>query len=191
MTHTNETEKKSLMAYFKSKAKKNEELVVDTSTEISIAVPDIKQYLVDEYERTRVLQLTNESLEQQLEEAKAIKLKYDAALVTLDEYSRRIKSSEFSITREKEKNANMQQELSKMRDELNSYKIQMTRAAITKEDMRDEIVEAYKQELIDKINKHKGNLSKKIVCDLIADGMFVYDVNTPECESEMAGVERG
>ena len=182
--------KKGLIAYFKSKRQTEEELVVVPDTEVSVAVPDIKQYLVDEYERSRALQLTNEGLEQQLEEAKAVQLKYDAALVTLDEYSRRIKSSEFSITREKEKCASMQHELDKMRDELNSYKIQLNRAAITKEAIRDEIVEAYKRELIDKINKHKGNLSKKNVCELIADGTFVYNVNLPEYELEMAGGER-
>lgn len=186
MTHTDIQEKKGLIAYFKSKLKKNEELVVVPDTEVSVTVPDIKQYLVDEYERSRALQLTNEGLEQQLEEAKAIQLKYDAALVTLDEYSRRIKSSESSVTREKEKTAKMQRDLDKMRDNVNSYKIQLSRAAITKEEMKEEIIEEFKFELLEKINNHKGNLSKKIVCELIG-----VNPNTPEIEVNSGGCGNG
>ena len=49
-----------------------------------ISVPDIKEYLVREYERVEELRLQNEELINQVEQYRELQLKYDAALVTLD-----------------------------------------------------------------------------------------------------------
>lgn len=167
MTHTNEHKRKGLMSWFSFTPKKSEELTVVPDTEISVAIPDIKQYLVEEYERVNELKLINEGLEQELEKSQEVKIKYDAALVTLDEYSRRLKSTELSIAKEKEKTENVKRELKAAIDEVNSYKIKLSHAALTKEELKEEIREDLKTEIISKINNHKGNLSKKIVCELI------------------------
>ncbi len=135
--------------------------------EVVVSVPDIKEYLVREYNRVNDLKLINEGLEQQIEEAKQTKLDYDAALVTLDEYSKRLVLSEKETQKWKDETGKVREDLKSAKDEINSYKIKFTNAAITKAEITAEIVEELKADLIAEINNHKGNLSKKIVCDII------------------------
>ena len=134
---------------------------------ITVDVPDIKEYLVQEYERVNNLKLINESLEQQLEQSKEIRLKYDAAMVTLNEYSQRLKHYEEKMLLQNEKITKANHDVMAARDEVNSYKIQFTNAAITKEEIAEEIAEEIKNKIIYNINSHKGNLSKKIVCEIV------------------------
>lgn len=136
--------------------------------EIVVAVPDIKEYLVKEYERVNNLVLINEGLEQQLEKAKETKLKYDATLVTLNEYSTRLDRAEQEITRWKNNYNQAQQDIISAKNEVNSYKIKLNETAITKSEITREIVDEVKADIISEINNRKGNLSKKIVCDIIA-----------------------
>lgn len=135
--------------------------------DVVISVPDIKEYLVKEYNRVNDLKLINEGLEQQLQEANEVKLKYEATLVTLDEYSKRLERAEREISSWRESYRRAQQDVKSANDEVNSYKIKFTNAAITKEEIEKEIVEEVKADIISKINECKGNLSKKAVCDLI------------------------
>lgn len=137
--------------------------------ELVIAVPDIKDYLVREYERVAVLKLKNEELERKLKDAEELKLKYDAAMVTLDEYSRRLALYDSKIDNEKTNTKNVMASLVKTRDELNTYKIKFNEIAVTKEEIADEIVEKTKAALISIINEHKGVLGKKIACELISN----------------------
>lgn len=148
---------------------KEKRLAVKSSDEreVVVSVPDIKEYLVREYNRVNDLKLINEGLEQQLEEAKQTKLDYDAALVTLDEYSKRLVLSEKETQKWKDEAGKVREDLKSAKDEINSYKIKFTNAAITKAEITAEIVEELKADLIAEINNHKGNLSKKTVCDII------------------------
>ena len=132
-----------------------------------ISVPDIKDYLVKEYERVNELKAENDKLKELLEQARELKLQYDAALVTLDEYSKRQELSKAELNREKERTANARREADECRDLVNSYKIQFNNAAVTKEQIRDEIVDEVKASIIKKINSYKGSLSKKKVCEII------------------------
>ena len=133
-----------------------------------ISIPDIKEYLVKEYERVNDLKLENERLREQLEQAGELKLKYDAALVTLDEYSKRQEIAKLELQREKERTAKARQDADKCRDLVNTYKIQFNNAAVTKEQIKDEITSEIKADIIEKINAHKGNLSKQKVCEIIS-----------------------
>lgn len=142
-------------------AVRNESLVV--------SVPDIKEYLVREYARVEELRLKNEKLEFDLEIARELKFKYDAALVTLDEYSKRLQRADSTISNEKQKVENIRDELKSARDVINSYKIQLHEAALTKDEIKKEIVEETKANLISKIKTHKGNLSKNKIYDLIME----------------------
>ena len=56
----------------------------------TVQVRDIKQYLLDEYERSQQLYEQNKMLKKKLQEAEEVKVKYDATLVTLDEYKNRL-----------------------------------------------------------------------------------------------------
>lgn len=136
--------------------------------EVTVSVPDIKEYLVREYNRVNELKLVNEGLQQQVEEAEELKLKYDATLVTLDEYRRRLERAETEIKTWKENCQRARQDVRAAKDEVNSYKIKFNEAAITKLEIEKEIVDDVKSDIISLFRSLKGNLSKKIVCEVIA-----------------------
>lgn len=138
-----------------------------TEREVVISVPDIKEYLVKEYNRVNDLKLLNEGLEQQLKEAKEIELKYNATLVTLDEYSKRLERAEKEVTSWKNSYNNARQDVKAANDEVNSYKIKFNNAAITKAEIQKEIIDEVKADIVSLVKGLKGNLSKKAVCDII------------------------
>ena len=141
-----------------------------TPNEVSvIAVPDIKEYLVKEYERVNELKFKNEMLREQVESAKEVQIKYDATLVTLDEYSKRLQIAKLENQRERERTEKARQEADRQRDLVNSYKIQFNNAAVTKEQIKDEIISEVKNGLIEQISNYKGNLSKTIVREIISE----------------------
>ena len=150
-----------------NKIKKTRLAVSKAKPEVVVAVPDIKEYLVKEYERVNDLKLINEGLEQQLEKAREIELKYNATLVTLDEYSKRLEQAETAIAREKEKTENARQKTRAVQDELNTHKILLNNAALTKEEIAEDITAELKAQICLNINNHKGNISKKIACEII------------------------
>ncbi len=137
------------------------------SEEVIVAVPDIKEYLVKEYERVNDLKLINEGLQQQLEKTKETEIKYDAAMVTLDEYSKRLKQSEREIIGWENRVKSLEHKLRDARNEINSYKIKFNEVAVTKEEIKAEIIEEVKKALILTFQNHKGALSKKSACEII------------------------
>lgn len=151
----------------KFKKQSEEELVTVDDRSVVVSVPDIKEYLVKEYDRSNSLQLHNEYLEQTIEKYKETEMKYDATLVTLDQYSKRLEKAEDKISEEKKKTEAAKQETASIRDELNAYKIKFNNAAITKQEIKDEIVKETKQAIMDQIFNHKGNLSKQAACEII------------------------
>ena len=149
--------------------KRNKNELAVRNEAVVVAVPDIKEYLVREYERVEELRLKNEQLESDLEIARELKLKYDATLVTLDEYSKRLQQADSAISKEKRRVEDIRNELNSARDTINSYKIKLHDAALTKDEIKEEIVEEMKASLISKIKAHKGNLSKNKICELIME----------------------
>ena len=140
-----------------------------TDAPVTIAVPDIKDYLVKEYERVNELKLYTQKLEEDLELSRETQLKYDATLVTLDEYSKRLKNAENEIAKEKQRAAQARREADNYRDQVNSYKIQFAEAALTKDQIKDEIIEEFKAAVFENIHNTKGNLSKAVVCAIISE----------------------
>ena len=157
---------KNMLVKFKKQPE--EELVVVDDREVMVSVPEIKEYLVKEYERSNNLQLRNEMLEQRIEKAEETRLKYEATLVTLDEYSKRLDSADKQIASLRQQNAEARQETASVKSELNAYKIKFNEAAITKQEVKDEVIRQTKQVIIDEIRSIKGNLSKQAVCDFIS-----------------------
>ena len=147
--------------------KKKEENALVVKKPVVVEVADIKQYLVNEYERVDKLRQRNEELELQLEQARELKFKYDAALVTLDEYKKRLERADQQIVQEKQRTEFARNETAKAKDELNSYKIILHDAALTKEAIQAEIVLEYKNNLVENINAVKGNLSKGLVAKIV------------------------
>lgn len=134
---------------------------------MTVSVPDIKEDLVREYDRGRELLAKIAELENAVEEAEALKFKYDALLVTLDEYSKRCESLENTIATKNEKIREIKSHRDSIRDELNSYKIKMNNYHLDKEGMKEDIIREYKSRLLETISSQRGSLSKKRVIELI------------------------
>lgn len=133
----------------------------------TVQVKDIKEYLLEEYERSQLLYDQNQELRKKLLEAEEVKIKYDATLVTIDEYQERLKKYEKKFLDYENEFQKCRQETEEVRDELNNYKIKFQRASITKDEIKMEIVHEVKEKIINAIMTHKGNLSKAKTVDII------------------------
>lgn len=151
-------------------SKKNE-LVVRNSEIQSIQVRDLKEYLVRDFEQIKTSEQIIENLKLRIEELNEIKIKYDATLITLEEFDAR-------VLREKEKNIKLEQqikekneEIAKLNEEKNNCLIRERIANDKIENTKDFIISELKEQIKQVINNTKGTLSKKKVIDLI-DGVI-------------------
>lgn len=147
-------------------SKKNE-LVVRNSEIQSIQVRDLKEYLVKDFEQIKTSEQIIENLKSQIEELNKIKIKYDATLITLEEFDAR-------VSREKEKNIKLEQqikekneEIAKLNEEKNNCLIRERIANDKIENTKDFIISKFKEQIKQVINVQKGTLSKKKIVDLI------------------------
>lgn len=147
-------------------SKKNE-LVVRNSEIQPIQVRDLKEYLVKDFEQIKTSEQIIENLKSQIEELNKIKIKYDATLITLEEFDAR-------VLREKEKNIKLEQqikekneEIAKLNEEKNNCLIRERIANDKIENTKDFIISEFKEQIKQVINVQKGTLSKKKVIDLI------------------------
>lgn len=151
-------------------SKKNE-LVVRNSEIQPIQVRDLKEYLVKDFEQIKTSEQIIENLKSQIEELNKIKIKYDATLITLEEFDAR-------VLREKEKNIKLEQqikekneEIAKLNEEKNNCLIRERIANDKIENTKDFIISKFKEQIKQVINEQKGTLSKKKIIDLI-DGVI-------------------
>ena len=84
-----------------------------------------------------------------------------------DEYSKRLKQSEREIIGWENRVKSLEHKLRDARNEINSYKIKFNEVAVTKEEIKAEIIEEVKKALILTFQNHKGALSKKSACEII------------------------
>jgi hypothetical protein len=147
-------------------SKKNE-LVVRNSEIQPIQVRDLKEYLVKDFEQIKTSEQIIENLKSQIEELNKIKIKYDATLITLEEFDVR-------VLREKDKNVRLEQqikvkneEIAKLNEEKNNCLIRERIANDKIENTKDFIISEFKEQIKQVINVQKGTLSKKKVIDLI------------------------
>ena len=146
---------------------KKNELVVRNSEIQSIQVRDLKEYLVKDFEQIKTSEQIIENLKNQIEELNKIKIKYDATLITLEEFDAR-------VLREKDKNVKLEQqikvkneEIAKLNEEKNNCLIRERIANDKIENTKDFIISEFKEQIKQVINVQKGTLSKKKVIDLI------------------------
>lgn len=147
-------------------SKKNE-LVVRNSEIQPIQVRDLKEYLVKDFEQIKTSEQIIENLKSQIEELNKIKIKYDATLITLEEFDAR-------VLREKDKNIKLEQqikekneEIAKLNEEKNNCLIRERIANDKIENTKDFIISEFKDQIKQAINVQKGTLSKKKIIDLI------------------------
>ena len=151
-------------------SKKNE-LVVKNNEIQTIQVRDLKEYLVKDFEQIKTSEQIIENLKNQIEELNKIKIKYDATLITLEEFDAR-------VLREKDKNVKLEQqikekneEIAKLNEEKNNCLIRERIANDKIENTKDFIISEFKEQIKQVINNTKGTLSKKKVIDLIDGGI--------------------
>lgn len=132
-----------------------------------VSVPEVKEYLVREFEKTKGLLNIIDGLNEKLEAAEEFKIKYDAAMVTVDGYSTKLADLEDRMTKLQEKLSKEKESHTKTRDELNSYKIKFNNISLTKMQIKNEIVKEIKGEIILAIKAHKGALSKSVACEIV------------------------
>ena len=141
----------------------------------TIKVPDIKKYLVDEYKRSEEMEKKIQELEGLLRMCKETEFKYEASLVTIDEFKGRLNRKEKAIEDLKQQLYKKEDELAAAYDEVNTYRIKMSRAAIDKDEIRREVVDETKSKIVERFNQHKGSLSKKKAIELVLENEVLDD----------------
>lgn len=145
---------------------------------IMVSVPEVKEYLVREFGRVRYLQGVIDELKEKLEDAEEVQIKYDAAMVALDEYSKRLTDADDRIFAAQKKFEEEKEKHAKTRDELNSYKIRLGDAALTKAQIKNEIVKEIKDEIISALKAHKGTLSKTSACEIVKNTRLPKEISS-------------
>ncbi len=158
-----------------NKKEKTEMIIEETLPDVQqIKVPDLKQYLLNGYQEIREVKNQNEQLQLKLEEQSRYKLLYDGALVTLEEFKTREKEDKDRINNLQTKLNEKQEEIYKLNDLLNTYKIkqlqvdeQLKNIDNLIQDNINSAIMNFKATIIDLIKNTKGNISKDKVCNLI------------------------
>lgn len=147
-------------------SKKNNLVVKETEIQ-AIKVRDLKEYLVKDFEEIKIKEQTIDKLESEIDELKKIEIKYNATLITLEEFNAR-------ILREKDKNIRLEQkiteknkEIAQLNEEKNNCLIREKIAIDKIENTKDFIIPEFKEKIKKVIDNTKGNLSKKKVIELI------------------------
>lgn len=147
-------------------SKKNN-LVVKENEIQAIKVRDLKEYLVKDFEEIKIKEQTIDKLESEIDELKKIEIKYNATLITLEEFNAR-------VLREKDKNVRLEQkiteknkEIAQLNEEKNNCLIREKIAIDKIENTKDFIIPEFKEKIKKVIDNTKGNLSKKKVIELI------------------------
>ncbi|MEE1371651.1 MAG: hypothetical protein U0K48_05845 [Bacilli bacterium] len=147
-------------------SKKNN-LVVKENEIQAIKVRDLKEYLVKDFEEIKTKEQTIDKLESEIDELKKIEIKYNATLITLEEFNAR-------VLREKDKNVRLEQkiteknkEIAQLNEEKNNCLIREKIAIDKIENTKDFIIPEFKEKIKKVIDNTKGNLSKKKVIELI------------------------
>ena len=164
----------NLINLFKKK-EQTEMITEETLPDVQqIKVPDLKQYLLNGYKEIREVKNQNEQLQLKLEEESKYKLLYDGTLVTLEEFKKREDENKKQINNIQTKLNEKQEELYKLYDLVNTYKIKQLEIdeqlknmdKVIKDNIDSSIID-FKEKIIEAIKNTKGNISKDKVCNLI------------------------
>lgn len=132
-----------------------------------IEVRDLKEYLVKDFEQIEKNEQTIAYLRERIEELEKIEIKYNATLITLEEFDIR-------VNREKEKTIKIEEKYNRLREDMKFLEEQKNDCIIREKqaldkinNVKDTILNEYKKELIEKIKGVKGALSKQKIYDII------------------------
>ena len=155
-------------------------LVVDDYKELpdfkKIAVPDLKQYLIDAYSEVQNLKGQNLELEEKYKKSVEYKQLYEAALITSDEFKKRDESNKTKINELRENLEQLTQRNLELLETINEYKINEMELNKKEKEIKEiikkennEELDKYKENLITKIENTKGNISKSKLFNIIRE----------------------
>lgn len=172
---------RSLKNFFNKKIKtENIEItVIDDNKELpdfrKIAVPDLKQYLIEGYEEIREVKKQKEDLKEELENAKKYKELYDATLITLNEFKTRDEENKKIQTKMDKEISEKEIKIADLKEEVNTYKILETETnkkieniEKIKQEEKNNAIKEYQKKLIEEINNTKGPISKSKLISIIS-----------------------
>lgn len=135
----------------------------------SVPIRDIKEYLVDEFDKSRSLEEQLIEKEEKIDALKITENKYKATLATLDEYSKRLEKKDNRIEEVKRKVELKQKEIDDLNEKVNDLKIN----AYRKEEFREEVIRETKsivaQSIVQRIDNHSGVLPKGLMKEWLDD----------------------
>lgn len=155
----------NLLSKFKKAEIESTEPVEQKSELPVIQVKDIKGHLVNMFEENRLKEDRIEELEQTIEDLKQTELEYKAALVTLDEYSNRLKRKDQRIEKLEKNTAEKNNVIDDLNDKINSYKILEYEHDNLREKVQKDVKNGTLQAVIHLVKATRGNLSKQRLVD--------------------------
>ena len=139
-----------------------------------VSVPDIKKYLVDEFNLVKGLEKENKDLYQQIDVFKKEKEQHELTLVTLDEYARRIDNRNNEIDDYKKNIKELKEKLKVLKDENHTMQINFNKTIRENEQLKknndkiiNQMINEYKEKLIENVSNQKGHLTKELITKLI------------------------
>ncbi len=148
---------------------KKNEIIVKNNEIRTVEVRDLKEYLVKDFEQIKEYEQLIDALNEKIEELNKIKIKYDATLITLEEFDAR-------VLREKDKNIKLEQQISKKNEEIAKLNEEKNNCLIREkiandkiENSKDFIISEFKEQLKSKITKTKGVVSKQKIISIIEE----------------------
>lgn len=141
--------------------------VESTTAAVTVEVKDIKEHLVDAYEESKKQRQTIDRLNGIIDRLNEIKMKYDATLVTLDEYSKRIEEEKGRNVGLTEKIESKNYEIENLREQVNNFKIAKNNYDRERSKIEHEIKVEQLDELKDMVGSMKGHISKQMIIDLL------------------------
>ena len=166
--------------FFKKKEEpeKIEITVIDDNKELpdfrKIAVPDLKQYLINGYNEIREVKKEKEELKNDLEKAKTYEDLYNATLVTLEAFRKRDEENKSNLRKLEYKISQKEEEMSNLKEQVNTYRIleietnkKIENIEKIKKEEKDKSIKEYKEKLIQEITNTKGTISKSKLFSII------------------------
>lgn len=133
----------------------------------TIPVRDLKEYLVKDFQKIKEDEMIISNLKDRIDELEQIEIKYNATLITLEEFDSRIAREKEKVIKLEDKIFGYKEEIKKLEEEKNNCIIKEKQALDKLNNARETIIDEYQDKLIDCINSEKGQLSKKKICEII------------------------
>lgn len=146
---------------------KKQELVPRKQEMQKIEVRDLKEYLVRDFEQIERNEETIAHLQERVEELEKIEIKYKATLITLEEFDIRVNREKEKTLRFEEKYNRLREEMKCLEEQKNDCIIREKQALDKINNVKDTIINEFKDDLIKHIKETKGTLSKQKIYDII------------------------